>query len=133
MSLLENAADHLHEVYTLHRHHPGCESGFVTQSLCCRLMAVVDQEKLSLRGAEVYQELSEVQAAWGRTVDALGQRGWPPERIVLVFKTNRSPRAYRSSVQGNVVLLARERLKRHLGPTLWLALEVSAALSGIDE
>jgi hypothetical protein len=87
------------------------------ESLCGRKIAVVTQQKLSVKEG-TSQEFHEIQESWNSTVSALAKQGWSDSNIILIITTNRNNRKYTKPVEGNVYLLDEELLSAYLGPCI---------------
>jgi hypothetical protein len=108
----------------------------------------VIQQKLSVTGA--MQEKFEIESTSKKVIEVLTTDqakedgaaakglvkkyttlGWPEEKIVILFLTNRQRREYQTAISGNILLMCEESLKNYLGPTLWDLLQSSYCLNNL--
>jgi len=115
----------LNECRMFNAQYPGCESGYCMESLCGRKIAVVTQQKLSVKEGTP-QEFQEIQDSWNSTVNALGKQGWSDRNIIFIITTNRSSQKYTKPVEGNVYLLDQELLSAYLGPCISNVMRMNA-------
>jgi len=107
----------------------GFENAQILRSTCGMIVGLFEQNKFTM--VRTKQDADEIVSAAIKSIEALVD--WPVENVVILFRTNREPKNYRTVVEGhNVILLCRKSLVRYLGPTVASLLYSSESLSNLQ-
>jgi hypothetical protein len=127
----QRPADFVNNVYVMDESNAGFEYCTIIQTTNSAkkpyYFLLCEQHKFTYR-YDIKQGGTEIRSSWDKTLTAT--KGWPEERVILIFKTNRSKKNF-DPVNGNVLTLCNGSLRTFLGETLFNLLETFSRLGGI--
>jgi hypothetical protein len=131
---IQRPADFVNNVYVMDESNAGFEYCTILQATNSPkgtpyYFLLCEQHKFTYRYG-IKQGGTEIRTSWEKTLRATN--GWPPARVILIFKTNRSPKTF-DPVHGNVLTLCNPSLRVFLGETLHNLLETFSRLGGIHD